>query len=127
MRMTGSPASMTPSEPGRTQSGRPMTSVAAHAVMPTPAVAAAQRPTALPTGRRWPARIAGAAGAAPLVVTVSSTRTRSRACWGRSFGSFARQAMTSSASGPGVSARSVRGSRGVSLMCAASSRAGVAA
>ena len=42
--MTGSPASITPSEPGNTQSGRPMTSVAAQAVTPT----ARSRP---PTGR----------------------------------------------------------------------------
>ena len=47
--MTGSPASITPSEPGSTQSGKPMTSVADQAVTPTAAVAAAQRPSALPT------------------------------------------------------------------------------
>ncbi len=75
--MTGSPASITPSEPGSTQSGRPMTSVAAQAVTPTAAVAAAQRPSALPIGNRPPCRTAGTAAAFPLVVTVSSTRTSS--------------------------------------------------
>ncbi len=102
-----------------------MTSVAAHAVIPTPAVAAAQRPSAFPTGILPPRNAAGTAAASPLVVTVSSTRAMSRACCGRASGSLARQVMIRSASAGGVSEREDRRSRGVSLMCAASSRAGV--
>ena len=112
--MTGSPASITPSEPGSTQSGRPMTSVAAQAVTPTAAVAAAQRPSALPMGNRPPCSTDGTASAFPLVVTVSSTRTSSRACCGRSSGSLARHAMISSARAAGISGRMDRTSRGVS-------------
>ena len=125
MPMTGSPASITPSEPGSTQSGSPITSVAAQAVTPTPAVARAQSASALPIGMRPPRSAAGTAAALPLDVTVSRTRTRSLACCGRASGSLARHAMISSASAGGTSPRINRRSRGDSVMCAARSRAGV--
>ena len=111
--MIGSPASITPNDPGSTQSGSPITVVAAHAVRAISALATAHNPSALPMGIR-PARIPGAATAAPLDVTVSSTRTRSPACWGRAAGSFSSDCITSAASDSGVSARSSRTSRGFS-------------
>ena len=120
VRITGSPASITPSEPGKTQSGSPITSVAAHAVSATSAVAVAQRAIAFPKRMRPPARMDGAAAPVPLDVMLSSTRTRSPACSGRWSGCFNRQRITSSASGSGQSVRSVRMSFGVSTSCAAS-------
>src|SRR5574338_773066 len=70
--MMGSPASITPTAPGSTQSGRPMTTVAAHAVNPTSAAPTAQTANAFPRGMR-PASTDGALGVVPLLVTESST------------------------------------------------------
>src|SRR5689334_6371864 len=46
-RITGNPASITPTAPGNTQPGSPITVVAAHAVTTTTALMSAHRPNAL--------------------------------------------------------------------------------
>ena len=114
---------MTPIDPGRTQSGRPMTSVAAHAVTMTAAAAAAQMAKARVSLTLPPRRMAGTGPMSPLVVADWSTRTRSLACWGRSTASLARQRITSAASWGGRSGRSASRSRGASVMWAAMRRA----
>lgn len=123
-RMAGSPASITPTAPGNVQSGSPMTSRAAQAVSDTSVVAAAQRPSACPSRMRPPARMLGAAAAAPLEVIVSRTRVRSLAACGRASGSFSRHCITNAASASGQSGRSERTSSGRSPRCAANSLAG---
>ena len=63
---------------------------------------------------------------APVIDPVpSSARTIAAASAGRSAGVLARQRSTSSASGAGISGRSMRGSRGASVMCDTSNRPGV--
>jgi hypothetical protein len=74
----------------------------------------------------WLPSRSGAIACIPLpLVIVSRIRATSAASCGRCCGSFARQCITKSASGAGVSSRSAATGRGGSLMCAASIRCGV--
>ena len=123
--MTGSPASITPSEPGSTQSGRPMTSVAAQAVTPTDRRRC--RPEAERLADRKPAAVQDRRNRRR--VPAGGDRLQHADQLARLLRAAVRVLRQARHDQLGQGGRHVgaddRTSRGVSDMCAASSRAGV--